>query len=102
MVARDSTGAGTETVDWRASVWYQEAKTPEERLAKIEGILEQMSKTVADRGTQEQQGQRLTLPETDLRAVREKMHSQFRWTIGMIVASMLNMWIAMAVALPFR
>ena len=87
--------------------------TPEERLAKIEGILEQMSKTVADRGTQEQQNQRLTLMETDLRTLRDEMHtqigtlssemhSQFRWTIGMIVAAMLNMWLAIAVALLFR
>jgi hypothetical protein len=98
--------------------------TPEERLAKIEGILEQMSKTMADRGTQEQQGQRLARVEAELGAfrsemhadigalrsetdsktgtVRSEMHSKFRWTIGMIGASMLNMWIAIAVALLFR
>jgi tetrahydromethanopterin S-methyltransferase subunit B len=61
----------------------------EERVAKIEGIVEQMN-------------ERLNHIETDLRDLREdltkKIESNFRWTVGL----MLTMWVTIILAIIFR
>jgi tetrahydromethanopterin S-methyltransferase subunit B len=61
----------------------------EERVAKIEGTIEQMN-------------ERLNHIETDLRDLREnltkKIESNFRWTIGL----MITMWITIILTIVFR
>jgi Mg2+ and Co2+ transporter CorA len=61
----------------------------EERVAKIEGTIEQMN-------------ERLNHIETDLRNLHEnltkKIESNFRWTIGL----MITMWITIILTIVFR
>jgi tetrahydromethanopterin S-methyltransferase subunit B len=54
----------------------------EGRVAKIEGIVEQMN-------------ERLNHIESDLSALREEVRSNFKWTMGL----MLTMWLTIILAI---
>jgi len=64
----------------------KESKHPtlEERMAKVEGILEQMST-------------RLNHLESEVRGLRAELHTDVRWIIGFVVGT----WITLMLTLLF-
>ena len=68
----------------------------EERLARIEGIVEQMDKRLAS-----VEG-RLNHIETRLEELREEMAKNFRWTIGLMLSILIPMWVTIILAITLK
>jgi len=66
----------------------------EERLAKIEGIVEQMDKRL---GRVESE-----LSELRVDGIREKLDSNFKWTVGILLSAVLPMWLGILAILLKR
>ena len=68
----------------------------EERLARIEGIVEQMDKRLAS-----VEG-RLNHIETRLEELRGEMAKNFRWTIGIVLSILIPMWVTIILAITLK
>ena len=68
----------------------------EERLAKLEGMVEQMDKRLASIEN------RLNHIETRLEALREEMVKNFRWTIGIMLSVLIPMWVTIILAIILK
>lgn len=68
----------------------------EERLARVEGILEQIDKRFA----------RMEVELSELRAemarLSEKIDRNFRWTVGILLSALLPMWVGILALLLRR
>jgi len=68
----------------------------EERMARIEGILEQMNERFNQlEGTIQALDNRL---DSSLRELRVQISTQFRWTVGLIIVT----WITVLAAVLFK
>ncbi|MGQ9468366.1 MAG: hypothetical protein ACUVTD_00830 [Nitrososphaerales archaeon] len=61
----------------------------EEKIAKIEGVLEQMDK-------------RLNHLETELMELGNKVDRNFRWTIGIMLGVLIPMWVTIILAIMLK
>jgi tetrahydromethanopterin S-methyltransferase subunit G len=61
----------------------------EERIARIEGILNQMDK-------------RLNHLETEVVELSDKIDRNFRWTIGIMLSILIPMWVTIMLAIILR
>jgi len=68
----------------------------EERLARLEGAVEQMDKRLAS-----VEG-RLNHIETKLEELREEMVKNFRWTIGIMLSILIPMWVTIILAIILK
>ena len=60
----------------------------EERMAKVEGILEEVRA-------------RLNHLETEVDQLLREMHTQFRWIVGIILGILIPMWVTIILAIIF-
>ena len=60
-----------------------ESSSPEERVAKVDGILKQVIQRLGALETG------LNHVETEISQLRRDMHSQFRWTIGITLGILI-------------
>jgi len=66
----------------------QERVPLEQRVAKIEGILEQLCA-------------RMNHLETRMSRLESELRSNFRWTVGIMLAVLIPMWVSIILAIVF-
>jgi len=76
---------------------------PEERLAKVEGILEQVGDRLNGVETRlNHVGTRLDHLETRFDELRREMHTNFRWTLGIMLGVLIPMWVSIILTILFQ
>ena len=88
----------------KLTLWYNEIDTaeqrvlPEEKLAKVEGILEEIRtrqnhlETEISQLRQDMNANNRELRQ-ELNVLRERMDSHFRWTLGIMLGILIPMWV---------
>ena len=75
----------------------------EERLAKVEGVLEQVGQRLNGVETRLNHVEtRLDNMETRLDELRREMHTNFRWTLGIMLGVLVPMWVSIILTILFH